>query len=154
MHRLLAGAVLMGIALALALLFGGAGFLNYDTTFALVWGREIAGGVLPDFEAPLAPTPHPLATQIGISLSPLSGAGPSGGAARGALAEQVVVVAAYLLLGALGWVVFRLGQHWFGWPAGVLAAAIVLTREPVLSFGLRAYVDIGYLVLVLGALLV
>ena len=38
--------------------------------------------------------------------------------------------------------------------AGALAAAIVLTREPVLSFGVRAYVDIPYVVLVLGALLV
>jgi hypothetical protein len=36
----------------------------------------------------------------------------------------------------------------------VLAALIVLTRVPVLDFGARAYVDIPYLVLVLGALLV
>ena len=36
----------------------------------------------------------------------------------------------------------------------MLAAAIVLTRRPVLDFGARAYVDIPYLVLVLGALLV
>ena len=36
----------------------------------------------------------------------------------------------------------------------LLAAAIILTRQPVLVFGVRAYVDIPYLVLVLGALLV
>ena len=47
-----------------------------------------------------------------------------------------------------------LGAAWFNPAAGVLAAAIVLTREPVLDFGARAYVDIPYLVLVLGALLV
>jgi hypothetical protein len=35
-----------------------------------------------------------------------------------------------------------------------VAAAIVLTRRPVLDFGSRAYVDIPYLVLVLGALLI
>ena len=35
-----------------------------------------------------------------------------------------------------------------------MAAAIVLTRRPVLDFGSRAYVDIPYLVLVLGALLI
>ena len=38
--------------------------------------------------------------------------------------------------------------------AGALAAAIVLTRRPVLDFGSRAYVDIPYVALVLGALLV
>ena len=36
----------------------------------------------------------------------------------------------------------------------MLAAAIILTRRPVLDFGARAYVDIPYVVLVLGALLV
>ena len=36
----------------------------------------------------------------------------------------------------------------------MLAALIVLTRRPVLDFGARAYMDIPYLVLVLGALLV
>jgi hypothetical protein len=36
----------------------------------------------------------------------------------------------------------------------VLAAAIILTRRPVLDFGSRAYVDLPYLCLVLGALLV
>ena len=44
-------------------------------------------------------------------------------------------------------------REWFNPAAGVLAAAIVLTRRPVLDFGARAYVDIPYLVLVLGALL-
>ena len=49
---------------------------------------------------------------------------------------------------------FRLGAAWFNPATGALAAAIVLTRRPVLDFGARAYVDIPYLVLVLGALLV
>ena len=35
----------------------------------------------------------------------------------------------------------------------MLAAVIVLTRVPILDFGARAYVDIPYAVLVLGALL-
>ena len=57
-------------------------------------------------------------------------------------------------LALLGWVVFALGREWFNAAAGFVAAAIVLTRVPVLDFGARAYVDIPYLVLVLGALLV
>jgi hypothetical protein len=63
-------------------------------------------------------------------------------------------VIAYLALGALGYLVYRLGAQWFGSPVGLLAAIIVLTREPILSYGIRAYVDIPYLALVLGAVLV
>ncbi len=48
----------------------------------------------------------------------------------------------------------RSGTAWFDPWVGVLAAVIVLTRRPVLDFGARAYVDIPYVVLVLGALLV
>ncbi|MBA2517502.1 MAG: hypothetical protein H0V22_09355 [Solirubrobacterales bacterium] len=91
----------------------------------------------------MAPTPHPLATFAGIVLSPL------GGEAHGA-----AVLLALLFLGALGWVTYALGSQWFGPAAGVLAAVIILTRQPVLSFGVRAYVDVPYLVLVLSALLV
>ena len=38
------------------------GLVNYDTLYSLVWGRELAQGRTPDFDAALAPTPHPLAT--------------------------------------------------------------------------------------------
>jgi hypothetical protein len=37
---------------------------------------------------------------------------------------------------------FRLGQELFGVLAGVLAAAIILTRVPILSYGIRGYVDL------------
>ncbi|MCW2984779.1 MAG: hypothetical protein JWR63_2349, partial [Conexibacter sp.] len=33
---------------------------NYDAYYHLVWGREIAAGHLPTFEAYQAPTQHPL----------------------------------------------------------------------------------------------
>ncbi|UUY05767.1 hypothetical protein LRS13_09675 [Svornostia abyssi] len=72
----------------------------------------------------------------------------------GSAAAWVVSGGAYLLLGVLGVLVFALGRAWFGWAAGALAALIILTREPVLSYGLRAYVDLPYLCLLLGALLV
>jgi hypothetical protein len=63
-------------------------------------------------------------------------------------------VLAFLALGVLGWLTYALGRAWFNVPTGVLAAAIVLTREPVFSYGVRAYVDIPYICLLLGALLV
>lgn len=121
----------------------GRGLVNYDTVYALVWGRELAHGQSPDLTVPLAPTQHPLANLVAVALSPL-----------GDGATTAALVIAFLALGALGYVVYRLGAEWFNPAAGVLAAAIVLTRRPVLDFGARAYVDIPYLVLVLAALLV
>src|SRR4051812_11587101 len=132
-------------ALALALwLAWGHGFANYDALYSLVWGGQLADGDAPSFDVTLAPTPHPLANLLGLALAPLS---PRTG-------EDVLVVIAFVALGAAGWLVYVLGARWFGAAAGVLAAALFLTREPVLSYGTRAYVDLPYLALVLGALAV
>jgi len=122
----------------------GRGLVNYDTLYALVWGRDLAHGTLPNYDISLAPTPHPLATLVGAILSVLG--------ANGSIGATIVL--AFVFLGALAWVTYRLGAEWINPAAGILAAAIVLTRRPVLDFGSRAYVDIPYLVLVLGALLV
>ena len=129
------------IALALWLAFRH-GFANYDTFYALVWGDEIASGESPDLDVLLPPTPHPLATLAGIVLSPL-----------GDGAEDAVVAIAFASLGAIGYLTYRLGTEWFNRAVGALAAAIVLTRVPMLDFGVRAYVDIPYIALVLAALL-
>ena len=51
---------------------------------------------------------------------------------------------------AARWVVYRLGERWFGRAAGALAALLLITRVPILSYGVRAYVDIPYLLLVLA----
>ncbi len=130
----------------------GRGLVNYDTLYALVWGRDLAHGRKPDFDVALAPTPHPLGTALGALLSPLSSAADHG--VHGRAATTVVIVLAFLALGALGVLVQRLGAAWFDPWAGVLAALIVLTRRPVLDFGARAYVDIPYVACVLAALLV
>ena len=122
----------------------GRGLVNYDTLYALVWGRDLTHGPLPDYDVSLAPTPHPLATLAGAVLSVL-----------GAQASiDATIVLAFVFLGALGWITYRLGEEWVNRAAGALAAAIVLTRRPVLDFGARAYVDVPYLTLVLTALLV
>ena len=137
MARLIALAWTAAAALVFWLVLGH-GFVNYDTLYALVWGNDLAHGHLPDYDVPLAPTPHPLAIVVGIVLAPL-------GAWSSPLhdgAEPWVVVLAFLSLGAVGYLIYRLGAEWFGRAAGVLAAVIFLTRIPVLSFGVRAYVDI------------
>ncbi|MDX6608839.1 MAG: hypothetical protein QOF85_764 [Solirubrobacterales bacterium] len=126
---------------ALLLILFPLGFPNYDTIYALVWGRELAHGVSPDYGAALPPTPHPLADLLGVVTTPL-----------GDGAITVTMVVAYLSLGLVGYLVYRLGSLWFDRPIGAVAALIVLTRAPFLSNGLRAYVDIPYIALVLGAL--
>lgn len=140
-------------ALAAALwLLVGRGLVNYDTLYSLVWGREIVQGRTPDLDVALAPTPHPLATLAGVLAAPLSIAQDAG--VHGEAAQTATILLAFIALALLGWVVYALGAAWFDPWAGVLAAAIVLTRRPVLDFGARAYVDIPYVALVLGALLV
>jgi hypothetical protein len=119
-----------------------AGFLNYDTAYSLLWGGDLAHGRLPDTGVPLAPTAHPLATLLGVVLTPLGAAG-----------QPVWVVIAFLALGAVGWLAYELAAHWFGPAAGIVAALLILTRIPLLSFGVRAYVDIPYVALALGAIL-
>lgn len=119
------------------------GFPNYDTIYYLLWGREIAEGLSPDYGAPLAPTPHPLYDLLGAVLSPL-----------GDGAITVAVILAYVSLGLLAWLVYRLGSAWLDRPVGLLAAFLVMTSAPVLSNGLRAYIDIPYMVLCLAALLI
>jgi hypothetical protein len=122
----------------------GVGFANYDTLYALAWGGQLARGETPQYGIPIAPTPHPLIEALGVILSPLS---PHA-------IEGVTIALGFLALSACGWVVYRLGAVWFGRAAGALAALILLTRVPVLSYGVRAYVDLPYLLLVLCALLV
>jgi hypothetical protein len=135
-------AIVLG-AVALRLIAGVA-FANYDTLYALGWGGQLARGETPAYGVPVAPTPHPLLELLGLVLYPL-----------GARAELDVVLAlAFGALAGTGWVIYSLGRQWFGAAAGLLAAAIFLTRAEVLSYGVRAYLDVPYLLLVLWALLV
>ncbi|MBS1844291.1 MAG: hypothetical protein JST53_07730 [Actinobacteria bacterium] len=126
---------------ALLLIVFPVGFPNYDTIYALVWGRELAHGVSPDYGAALPPTPHPLTDLIGLVTSPF-----------GEAPITAIMILAYLSLGLIAYFVYRLGTVWFDRWVGVLAAVIVLTRAPFLSNGLRAYVDLPYIAICLGAL--
>ena len=126
---------------ALLLLVFPLGFPNYDTIYALVWGRELAHGVSPDYGAALPPTPHPLADLLGLVATPI-----------GDGAITVTMIVAYVSLALCGYLVYRLGTIWFDRWIGAVATAIVLTRAPYLSNGLRAYIDLPFIALCLGAL--
>src|SRR6476646_11580960 len=129
-----------GVSAVLLILFP-VGFPNYDTIYALLWGREMAHGMSPDMGAALPPTPHPLAELFGLVTTPL-----------GDGAIDLTMIVAYVSLALVGYLVYRLGALWFDRPIGAVAALIVLTRAPYLSNGLRAYVDLPYIALCLGAL--
>ena len=118
----------------------GHAFLNYDTFYSLVWGDQLAGGTKPDFEVPVAPTQHPLAIAAGMLVSPL-----------GDGAEDALLALAILSMGFIAVGLFRLGHELFAWPVGVLAAAIFLTRVPPLNFGIRGYVDLPTIALIVWA---
>jgi len=135
-------AVALGaVALRLAI---GVGFVNYDSVYSLVWGQQLARGQTPSYGTPLAPTPHPLLEAVGVLLAPLGAAA----------TISIAVALAFLALAWLGYLAFLLGARWFSWPVGLAATALVLSRYEVLSYGVRAYVDIPYVCLVLAALAV
>lgn len=139
------GALLtVAVGAALLRVVAGVGFVNYDTLYALVWGQQLTRGETPQYGIPIAPTPHPLAEALGVLTAPL---GPHA-------ATQIAVALGFLALGACGWAVYSLGSLWFNRAAGAIAALLLLTRVPILSYGVRAYVDVPYLLLVLCALIV
>jgi hypothetical protein len=132
---LVAGAALLRV-------ISGVGFANYDTLYALAWGGQLGRGQTPAYDVAIAPTPHPLLEVLGLVLSPLPADA----------VEWLTVAVGFLALAGCGAIVYRLGADWFGRAAGVVAGAVLLTRVPVLSYGVRAYVDLPFLLLVLGAL--
>jgi hypothetical protein len=134
-------AITVGAVLLRAI--AAVGFANYDTLYALAWGGQLSRGSTPAYGVPIAPTPHPLVELLGLVLSPF---GPRG-------VEDITVALGFLALSSCGWVLYQLGAQWFARPAGALAALVFLTRAEVLSYGVRAYIDVPYVLLVLSALL-
>src|SRR4030081_158993 len=131
------------VAGALALWLPLPAHVNYDTAWSLVWGGELARGAQPNLEALSAPTPHPLGMLLGVLLAPL-------GAAAGDVATLLVLGS----LAAVVWLAHALGRAWFGGAAGWIAAGLALTSVPLLTTAGRADLDLPYLALVRGALLV
>ncbi|MDQ3936221.1 MAG: hypothetical protein M3340_16500 [Actinomycetota bacterium] len=132
-----AAAAVVGLLVFAA--FGHA-FLNYDTFYALTWGDQLADGDRPDYEVPVAPTPHPLAIAVGAVVSPFRGA-----------SEELLLGLVILSMGFIAVGLFRLGHELFAWPVGLLAATIFLTRVPPLNFGIRGYVDLPTIALIVWA---
>jgi hypothetical protein len=128
------------IALALAGFFIRVTYPNYDSYYALLWGRELLDFHLPSFEAYRAPTEHPLAVAFGALLS-LFGDG----------ADRLLVLITILSLVALAAGTYRLGRLCFTPIVGAIAAFLVLTRFDFHSLAIRGYIDVPYMAMVVWA---
>jgi hypothetical protein len=115
---------------------------NYDVRYALLWARDVLHGHTPDYEAAFAPTPHPLSITWSVLGLPF---GDHGG--------SVMVLLALVGLGALVWIVFRLGGELFSPWVGAVAAVVVLTRPAIVRDALLGYQDVPFAALIIGAVL-
>jgi hypothetical protein len=113
---------------------------NYDSYYALVWGRELLDFHLPSFEAYRAPTEHPLAVLFGAALS-IFGDG----------ADRLLILLTLLSLVALAAGTYSLGRICFTPFVGAIAAFLVLTRFDFPSLAVRGYVDIPFMAMVVWA---
>ena len=112
----------------------------YDSYYALLWGREILDGRLPEFDGFRVPTQHPLAIAAGTVLSLL-----------GDVAERVWIALVLASLLWLVWGVYRLAAEATTTLVGVVAAVLVLTRFDLGFLAARGYVDVPYIALVVWA---
>jgi hypothetical protein len=140
-QRLLpAAATVVGVAVLLRLVYDQ--YLNYDARYALLWARDLARGLKPDYEADFAPTPHPLETAVSVLATPF-----------GDSADVLLVWLILLCFGLLVWLTYRLGAELFSPWAGAVAALVVLTRPALERDALLGYQDTAFAVLIVGAVL-
>ncbi len=118
-----------------------ADYTTKDSLFALIWGEQLAGLGLPDFDGTYIPTPHPLANLVGALVSPL-------GIDGAELGLHIVMLAAFVLMGVAA---FRLGRALFVPAVGALFAVLLLTRPEIVKLALSASIDVPFLALILLA---
>jgi hypothetical protein len=114
---------------------------NYDSYYALLWGKEILHGTLPHFEGFRLPTEHPLAIVAGAVLSLFGEAG-----------DRLWVALTFAAFLALVAAVYRLGRIAFTPLVGLIAALLLLSRFDFAFLAARGYIDIPYLALVMWAI--
>jgi hypothetical protein len=113
---------------------------NYDSYYALLWGRELMHLDLPSFEAYRAPTEHPLWIAFGALLS-LFGEG----------ADRLLVLSTIFAFVALVAGTYRLGKICFTPFVGAVAAFLILTRFDFPSLAVRGYIDIPFMATIVWA---
>jgi hypothetical protein len=141
LRHLPAAATVVGVAVALRLVFD-PWYLNYDARYALLWARDLAHGLTPDYTADFAPTPHPLETAVSLLAIPFGDGG-----------DRLMLWIVLLCFGLLVWLTYRLGARLFSPSVGIVAALVVLTRPALLRDALFGYQDTAFAVLIVGAVL-
>lgn len=142
-HRQWLGYVAAAVAIAAAgAMVVGSASLGYDAAWSLVWGRDLAAGALPTFDAPVAPTPHPLSNAVAAFLQAVL---PTDGAL------SALAALSWLAYGGLGVACFALGRSLGGWPCGLVAAVLVLSRPLIVDETLITSLDVPFLALCVGA---
>ena len=131
----------VGVAVLLRIVYA-PWFLNYDARYALVWARDLADGLTPDYTGPYAPTPHPLETALSLVAVPFGTGG-----------DAIMSWAILLAFGLLVWLAYRLGDELFSPWVGVVTALVVLTRPALLRDALLGYQDTAFAVLIVWAVL-
>ena len=136
------GLVAVAVLVALGVFVVWQTYPNYDTYYTLVWGQELADGHLPDYSVYRGPTPHPLATFVGLLLAPF-----------GTDTDRIVV-----LLGLLAFVLFlvvmyRFTEKLLGRLVALLAVAFLLTRTDMMLLALRGMFDLPFYLLIFSAAL-
>jgi hypothetical protein len=114
---------------------------NYDSYYALLWGKEILHGIVPHFEGFRLPTEHPLAIAAGAVLSLFGQAG-----------DRLWIALTFAAFLALIAGIYQLGRIAFTPVVGVIAAVLLLSRFDYAFLAARGYIDIPYLALVMWAI--
>jgi hypothetical protein len=113
---------------------------TYDSFYALLWGRDLLHGHLPDFRVYRGPTEHPLAIAFGMFCS-IFGQGGARLMVFGSIASFVALVAG----------LYRLGRLCFSPVVGLVAGLLVLSRFFLENLAAQGYLDISYVALIVWA---
>ena len=115
---------------------------TYDSFYALLWGRDLLHGHLPDLQR--LPRPHraPAGDRLRHALLDLR---PGRRAPDGARLDRLV-------RGRRGRASTALGRLAFGPLVGLIAALLLLSRFFVENLAAQGYLDVSYLALILWAL--
>jgi hypothetical protein len=114
---------------------------TYDSFYALLWGRDLLHGHLPDLKVYRGPTEHPLAIAFGVICS-IFGQGGARLMVLGSIGSFVALVAG----------IYRVGRLCFGPVVGMFAALLMLSRFFDENLAAQGYLDISYVALVVWAL--
>src|SRR5215212_4723515 len=141
-HRVARALLAAGVVAVLAVFVVFQTYPNYDTYYTLVWGKELAGGHLPDYDVFRTPTPHPLSTAVGWAMAPF-----------GTASDRILVLASLFGLLAFYVVIFVFTERLLGRVIALLAVAVMLTRTDMQLFALRAIFDLPFYLMIFGAAL-